>query len=96
MQVDVVTLTREEISEIIEKTVKRAIAELHEDTKTVPELMTKSELAEYLRCDVSKINRYMGHGLPIEQFGKSPLFRKSDIDLWLKRERTKALQGKAA
>ena len=70
-------------------------AELRDElaSKHTPELMTKAELAEYLRCDVSKINRYMDNGLPVEQFGSTPRFRKVDIDRWLKDERSKKVQG---
>jgi excisionase family DNA binding protein len=51
--------------------------------------MTKRELAEYLRCGISKINRLMKkiseEKVPFEMFGDTPRYRKTDIDAWLKK-----------
>lgn len=88
MTVQVITLTTDELTNIIRRTASAVADSLRDDieSRRTPELMTKTELAEYLRCDVSKINRYMSKGMPFEYFGEHPRYRKSDIDGWLKRE----------
>lgn len=90
-----VVLTSQQLLDIIEHTAHRTAIHLRDDvaSASTPEIMTKTELADYLRCDVSKINRYMTQGLPFERFGGHPRFRKSDIDRWLRNECVQALQG---
>ncbi len=82
---EILVLTKNELSEIIRQTACAVADDLRNDieTRQTRELMTKTELADYLRCDVSKINRYMKQGLPHEPFGSAPRFRKSNIDRWL-------------
>jgi excisionase family DNA binding protein len=94
----VAVLSKDEIHALIHQAASAVIADLREELERprTPELMTKHELAEYLRCDVSKVNRYMKEGLPFEMFGSHPRFRKSDIDAWLKDERIQKIQRKAA
>lgn len=82
---EVAVISKDEIREYIRQAAMLAAESVRETAKT-PELMIKTELAEYLRCDVSKINRYMKKGLPFEKFGDHPRFRKSSIDAWLKGE----------
>lgn len=95
----VILLTADELSDIIRRTADAVVSELRDeiDTRRPKELMTKTELADYLRCDVSKINRYMTKDLPFEYFGDHPRFRKSDIDFWLKSNgHSQAIQREAA
>lgn len=93
----VITLSQADLETIIRRTADAVASDLRADleTRRTPELMTKAELAEYLRCDVSKINRYMSAGLPFEQFGSTPRFRKVSIDTWLQRERIQEIPGQA-
>lgn len=90
MQVEVITLSRAELTRMIEETASRVVHAVRDEvSRPTPEIMTKAELADYLRCDVSKINRYMkdeGNPLPVEYFGSTPRFRKVDIDNWLRGE----------
>lgn len=83
---EIVVLSKYELSELLRQNARMIVMELREEIKSKPfrEVMTKKELAEYLRCDSQKINRYMKLGLPYEQFGDHPRFRKSSIDEWLK------------
>lgn len=94
-----VTLSESELAELIRRTALAVTDELRQDVATpTPELMTKAECAEYLRCDISKINRLMVRDerpLPVLQFGGTPRFRKSEIDHWLQNERIQTLQGQA-
>lgn len=54
------------------------------DKKPLPELMTKKEVAEYLRLTVSAIDKALrAGGIPVERAISSPRFRKSTIDSWL-------------
>lgn len=96
MTVEVITLDKAELDRIIERTAERVAEAMRNDlVKPLPELMTKNELADYLRCDVSKINRLMKEGLPSEMFGSHPRFRKADIDRYL-RGNLQEVQRKAA
>lgn len=78
--------TEQDIRDIFREETLTLLEKLETSNRAAPvrELMTKAELADYLRCNISKINRYMAKGLPFEQFGANPLFRKSAIDEWLK------------
>lgn len=100
MNVEVITLSRAELTRLIEDTASRVVhAVRNEVSRPTPEIMTKAELADYLRCDVSKINRYMkdeDSPLPVEYFGSTPRFRKVDIDSWLRNERIQEIQGTSA
>jgi hypothetical protein len=89
-------MTDPELQALINRTALAVAQELRQDVAQTPELMTKKELAVYLRCDISKVNRYMGKGLPYEPFGSSPRFRKTSIDRWLQSEHIQTLQGQAA
>lgn len=92
MTVQVITLSSDELATIIRRTADAVADNLRDDIESqkTPELMTKAELAKYLRCDVSKINRYMTKGLPFFYFGDHPRFRKSEIDEYFQK-----VQGKA-
>jgi len=96
---EIIVLSKTDLEDLIRRTASQVADDLRSDieSRQTPELMTKNELAEYLRCDVSKINRYMSLGLPYEQFGGHPRFRKFDIDIWLKsNERIQEVQRQAA
>jgi len=84
--IEVVTLSKEQLSDIIRQTAQAVVLDLRDDfSKPTPELMTKAELAGYLRCNISKIDRLMKVDLPYIIFGAQPRFRKSAIDEWLAR-----------
>ena len=60
--------------------------------KVTPEIMTKKEVADYLRVSVATIDRQMKSGLPYFNVGESGVrFRKSEIDEHLSRERVQAI-----
>jgi hypothetical protein len=82
----VFVLTENEIEDLIRRTADAVTERLRTDIESArtPELMIKPELAKYLRCDLSKVNRYMKGDMPVEYFGSTPRFRKVDIDHWLK------------
>lgn len=94
---EIIVLSKGELADIIRRTATAVVDDLRDDIATfkTPELMTKAELADYLRCDVSKINRMMKTGLPHEPFGSAPRFRKSSIDRWLQRGNFQEIQGQA-
>lgn len=83
---EILVIEKEQLPEIFRQVAVLVASEIREHPPQVLEIMTKKELAEYLRCDVSKINRLMKEGLPFVRFGDTPRFYKSDIDTWLKRK----------
>lgn len=86
--VQIISLSKEDLEDIIRRTAAVTAENLRDGLiKPTPELMTKAELADYLRCDISKVNRFMKKGLPFIVFGTTPRFRKSAIDEWLENER---------
>lgn len=87
-------ITTDELERIVSRAVRVALDDLR--SKPTKEIMTKAELAEYLSCSVSKVNAYMGKGLPFVTFGEHPRFRKSEIDRWLTNERVQGIQQKEA
>jgi excisionase family DNA binding protein len=51
----------------------------------IPEIMTKAEVAKYLKKSHSTITRWMrSHGLPYHGAGR-PTFKRSEVDEWLAR-----------
>jgi hypothetical protein len=82
--VEIISLSKDDLSELIRQTAQAVVLDLRDDfSKPTPELMTKAELAGYLRCNISKIDRLMKVDLPYIIFGAQPRFRKSAIDEWL-------------
>jgi excisionase family DNA binding protein len=81
---EILVIDKEQLPEIFRQVAVLVASEIRELPPIVHEIMTKKELADYLRCDVSKINRLMKDGLPFVKFGDAPRFYKSDIDNWLK------------
>jgi len=90
-----ILITPDELERIVDRAVRSAVKSVI-NQEPQRELMTKAELADYLRCSVSKVNAYMGKGLPSEQFGEHPRFRKSDVDRWLRNERVQKVQQTTA
>lgn len=83
---EIYVLSKTELDDAIRRAARLVAFDLREELKTpqTPEVMTKTELAEYLRCDVQKITRYMKKGMPFVTFGEQPRFYKTEIDAWLK------------
>lgn len=80
----IVVLTHDQLTEVARLAASHAVTDLWQAfTAPTPEIMTKAEVAKYLRCDVSKINRFMRTGMPHFTFGSTPRFRKAEIDRWL-------------
>lgn len=78
MSIEVVTLTKDELQEMF----RQAFIFAKHQNEGV--LMTKAELAKYLKWSPSKIERKMAEGLPyIGGKGEHPRFRRSDVDAWL-------------
>lgn len=48
------------------------------------EWMNKRELAKYLGCNVSLIRGMMLDGLPYRSVGRSTLYKRSEIEAWLR------------
>jgi len=79
--VEIVTIEKAELIRLIDMTVsenlERAIR-----SATPPEIMTKAEVAKYLKKSHSTINRWMrAHGMPYHGTGR-PTFNRSEVDAW--------------
>ena len=71
------------LSELEERLVER-IENLDRPTeKGPPEMLTRSELAEYLRVSLRTLQRKEGLPEPIRIVPSRPLWRRSEIDGWL-------------
>lgn len=82
----IIALTESQLTEIIKRTAKAAVEDMRRDIENAktPVIMTKADLANYLRCHISKIDRMMRYeNLPSISFGSHPRFRRSEIDKWL-------------
>ena len=54
------------------------------------EILTKTELMEYLRISRGTVDNWMKKkGMPFFKVEKKVLFRKTDIDAWLESKRVK-------
>ncbi len=86
MMSEIIVLTREQLQEIIREAVLLVSQDLLKLIRenAAKEVMTKNELADCLRCDISKINRLMKEDLPFVKFGEHPRFYRAQIDDWLK------------
>ena len=82
---EIVALSKNDIEELLTRAARTSVSLLRDDLEKhrTPELMTKSELANYLRCSVASISRFLKQGIPVEYVGESPRFRKVNIDKWL-------------
>lgn len=85
---EVVVLSKTELAELLRQNAVAVVAELRNqiEAKPTPELMTKSELAIYLKCSIPKIDYLMKKDLPFERCGDQPRYRKTKIDEWLSKK----------
>jgi excisionase family DNA binding protein len=82
--VEIVTIEKAELIQLIEISVSGAIEKAIRSTKP-PEIMTKDEVAKYLKKSRATINRWMRHnGLPYHGVGR-PTFNREEVDAWLTR-----------
>ncbi|HMO82193.1 MAG TPA: helix-turn-helix domain-containing protein [Pyrinomonadaceae bacterium] len=80
--VEVITIEKSELIRLIDATVARAIENAINSVKP-PEIMTKAEVAKYLKKSHATINRWMrNHGLPYHGIGR-PTFNRAEVDAWL-------------
>lgn len=79
MYVEVVTIPKDELVDLIDRAVHKAV----ESVLNPPdEIMSKAELAKYLKRSPATITRLMKKGLPYRGPGR-PTFKRSDVDRWL-------------
>ncbi|GAX61617.1 hypothetical protein SCALIN_C27_0011 [Candidatus Scalindua japonica] len=73
------------INDIVEKVVKRITPLLTQNHKNNDnELMTVSELANYLKVKISWVyEKVHVREIPFHKAGRFPRFRKKHVDLWL-------------
>lgn len=80
--VEIVTIEKTELIRLIDMTVAGAIERAIQSAKP-PEIMTKDEVAKYLKKSRATINRWMRqNGLPYHGVGR-PTFNRAEVDAWL-------------
>lgn len=80
---EIVTLTKDDLERLIQKTVRVTVSEF--TNNRIPPLMDKAQVADYLGKTPATINRYMREGMPFRKIdGGYPEFYKVDIDRWLR------------
>lgn len=80
--VEIVTIEKTELVRLIDMSVSDALERAKLPAK-MPDIMTKADVATYLKKSHSTITRWMrSHGLPYHGAGR-PTFRRSEVDAWL-------------
>lgn len=80
--VEIVTIEKSELVRLIDLSVSDAL-ERSKLPSRLPEIMTKADVAKYLKKSHSTITRWMRrHGLPYHGAGR-PTFKRSEVDAWL-------------
>lgn len=82
---NIVIITDSQLTALADR-VAAAVDELRQDLEAakIPELMNREQLAAYVGCHPSTVNRLMRAGMPYELLLKAPRFRKEDVDRWMK------------
>jgi transposase len=92
----VALLTESQIADLIRQTALAVANDLREDllTARTREIMTKAEAAKYLGVSIATINRYMAQQMPYEKIEDNgrPLFRRSEIDSWMRSKNRERIQ----
>lgn len=79
--VEVITIEKTELIGLIDSSISCVIEKAISSSKT-PEIMTKAEVAKYLKRSNATINRWMRyHGLPYHGVGR-PTFSRAEVDEW--------------
>lgn len=80
--IEVVTIEKIELIRLIDTSVAGAIEKALNSVKP-PDIMTKAEVAKYLKKSSATINRWMRiHGLPYHGVGR-PTFNRAEVDAWM-------------
>lgn len=80
--VEIITIEKTELMKLIDVSIAGAIERAIHSSQP-PELMTKAEVAKYLKKSHATINRWMRYnGLPHHGVGR-PTFNRSEVDAWL-------------
>jgi len=80
--VEIITIEKTELIRLIDVSVADAIEKAIRSAKP-PEIMTKDEVAKYLKKSRATINRWMRfNGLPHHGIGR-PTFNREEVDAWL-------------
>ena len=80
--VEIITIEKTELIRLIDTSVAGAIEKAIHSSQP-PQIMTKSEVAKYLKKSGATINRWMRkNGLPYHGVGR-PTFNRAEVDAWL-------------
>lgn len=82
--VEIVTIEKSELIRLIDSSIAGAVERAIRAAKP-PEIMTKAEVAKYLKKSHATINRWMRYnGLPFHGVGR-PTFNRAEVDAWFAR-----------
>ena len=80
--VEIITIEKAELIRLIDTSDAGAIEKAIHSSQP-PQIMTKSEVAKYLKKSGATINRWMRkNGLPFQGGGR-PTFNRTEVDAWL-------------
>ncbi len=80
--VEIITIEKSELIRLIDLSIEGAIERAIHSSQP-PEIMTKAEVAKYLKKSSATINRWMRlNGLPYHGVGR-PTFSRTEVDAWL-------------
>jgi excisionase family DNA binding protein len=83
--VEIIAVEKAELIQLIETSVSNAIEKAMRSVQP-PEIMSKDEVAKYLKKSPATINRWMRkNGLPYHGVGW-PTFNREEVDAWLARK----------
>lgn len=77
MDIEVITIPKDELLELIDQTVSRAVERA---LRPPDEVLTLAELCTYRKRSAATIHRLVKRGMPRQSDGR---FRRSEVDAWL-------------
>ncbi len=72
---------------VIEDKLDRLIQRIEDPESVMPVWMTTRQLAEYLSVSANMITKLRTNKIPYYRFGGKIMFKKQEIDLWIKKTR---------
>jgi hypothetical protein len=78
----VLTVSREELGELVREAVREALAECRPSPTPPTARLTIAQLAEAERCSRATINRLVREGAPVHYSGDSPRFDLAEWRAW--------------
>lgn len=85
MELNIVQISPEQFSDLITKTINKAVKQALDDNRDKERLLTLKDTSQYLNLSIQTLYSYTSRKtIPYIKKGKKLLFRKKDLDEWLK------------